>query len=117
MNKPVDIYTGIHIMYIPRQLSIKEWSVKENSSGKQTPVTLSNIIEEVFLQGCFKNVCLLAIDFNRWGRLFHIVPSEYRRLALNRLNSGYSSGYPDRCLASRGQYKDWPTRCGCTVTG
>ena len=33
-------------------------------------------------------VCLLAIDFNRWGRLFHIVPPEYRRLALKRLFLG-----------------------------
>ena len=31
---------------------------------------------------------MLAIDFNLWGRLFHIVPPEYRRLALKRLFLG-----------------------------
>ena len=32
-------------------------------------------------------MCLLAIDFNRWGRLFNIVPPEYRRLALKDYSS------------------------------
>ena len=47
----------------------------------------SRLPKRCFFRAVLK-VCLLATDFNRWGRLFHIVPPEYRRLALKRLFLG-----------------------------